>query len=63
MVNKIKSNPETMKSKFDLTKTMDLKWSIKNLINIAANKRPKQKLDAIKISMGPKLKIDTDEPK
>ena len=35
MVNKMNTKPEIIKSKFDLTSTMDLKWSIKNLINKA----------------------------
>jgi hypothetical protein len=30
---------------------------------MAANIRPKEKLDAIKTLIDPKLKIDTDEPK
>ena len=42
---------------------MDLKWSIKNLINKAVKIRPKQKLDIIKTSMDWKLKTDKDEPK
>ena len=63
MVNKMNTKPEIIKSKFDLTSTMDLKWSIKNLIKIAVKTSPKEKLDAIKTSTDRKLKTDKDEPK